>query len=168
VEAARIRVDGPDGADVRVDGQSIGTAPLERDLDAGDHAVEVVDKGRVLRADRVSAESGRTLVLVALAPAAATPDNAGNPPTAAQATPGAAPAAAPAAVNPELVSETTGAVTIESTPPGLPVTMGGRARGVTPLTLGKIPPGRHDVLVGVTTTQVDVIAGEVATLRVPR
>ena len=39
-------------------------------------------------------------------------------------------------------------MTIESTPPGLPVTMGGRPRGVTPLTLGKITPGRHDVLVG--------------------
>lgn len=169
VESARIRVDGPEGADVRVDGQSIGSAPLERDLDAGDHAVEVVDKGRVLRADRVSTASGRTVVLVALAPAeTATPDDGTTPGPTAQAAPGAVPAATPAPVNPELVSDTTGAVTIESTPPGLPVTMGGRARGVTPLTLGKIPPGRHDVLVGATTKQVDVTAGEVATLRVPR
>ena len=46
--------------------------------------------------------------------------------------------------------------------------MGGRPRGVTPLTLGKIAPGRHDVLVGSSALKVDVTAGEVATLRVPR
>ena len=59
-------------------------------------------------------------------------------------------------------------MTIESVTPGLPVTMGGRPRGVTPLTLGKIAPGRHDVLVGSSALKVDVTAGEVATLRVPR
>ena len=64
-------------------------------------------------------------------------------------------------------SATTGGVVIESTPPGLPVTMGGRPRGVTPVTIGQMRPGRHDVLVGGPARQVDVIAGEVTTLRVP-
>jgi hypothetical protein len=36
------------------------------------------------------------------------------------------------------------------------------------VTLGKIPPGLHDVLVGRTAMRVDVKAGEVATIRVPR
>ena len=35
------------------------------------------------------------------------------------------------------------------------------------VSLGKIPPGRHDVLVGTAALKVDVTAGEVATLRVP-
>jgi hypothetical protein len=109
--------------------------------------------------------------VVLLSPARPEAISGHGAPTTAAVAPGAqgvAPGRAPVAANAELVSETTGAVTIESTPPGLPVTMGGRSRGVTPLTLGRIPPGRHDVLVGTATRQVDVTAGEVVTLRVPR
>ena len=57
------------GADVRIDGRSIGIAPVEHNLDAGDYDVELIDDGRVVRADRVSVGVGRTVVL--LAPAAA-------------------------------------------------------------------------------------------------
>ena len=169
VAPGRIRVDGPEGADVRIAGRSIGAAPLEHSLDAGDYDVELVDKGRVVRADRVSVGVGRTVVLLApLLPDAAViggPAGAGATPTVAA---GTTPVPTRPTLQADLVSETTGAVTIESAPPGQRVTMGGRPRGVTPLTLGKIPPGRHDVLVGSTARHVDVKAGQVATLRVPR
>ena len=63
-------------------------------------------------------------------------------------------------------SATLGGVSIESTPSGLPVTMEGRERGVTPITIGRLKPGRHDVLVGGLARKVDVTAGSVTTLRV--
>lgn len=122
---SRIRVDGPDGAEVRIAGKSIGFAPVEHNLDAGDYDVELIDKGRVVRADRVSIGVGRTVVL--LAPAREETRGAGgvtNAGAAAPTDPGVAPEQASPAANADLVSETTGAVTIESTPPGLPVTMG--------------------------------------------
>jgi PEGA domain len=175
-ERGRIRVDGPAGADVRVDGRSIGVAPVEHILDAGDYEVELRHQGRVVRADRVAVGVGRTVLL--LAPTTPQTATAGGGSSAASTPGSAAPSQAVArvpsgagsspAASADLVSATTGAVTIESTPPGLPVTMGGRPRGVTPLTLGKIPPGRHDVLVGTAARQVDVTAGAVATLRVLR
>ena len=76
-------------------------------------------------------------------------------------------ASAPAVAAEGTVSPTLGAVAIESTPAGLPVTMGGRPRGVTPITIGLIRPGRHDVMVGRALRQVDIVANEVVTLRVP-
>ena len=165
----RIRVDGPVGTDVRIDGRSIGIAPVEHNLDAGDYDVELLNDGRVVRADRVSVGVGRTVVLLAPSTAESAASNATTGDgTSSPAASGPASAPPGPAVNPDLVSDTTGAVTIESVTPGLPVTMGGRPRGVTPLTLGKITPGRHDVLVGSSALKVDVKAGEVATLRVPR
>ncbi len=168
----RIRVDGPEGAEVRIDGRSIGIAPVEHNLDAGDYDVELLDKGRVVRADRVSVGVGSHR-----GPARASARRSTGGQRRHDRRRRAAPQAASgcrARTSPDRQPTRTwcrtppGAVTIESTPPGLPVTMGGRPRGVTPLTLGRIPPGRHDVLVGRAALQVDVTAGEVATLRVPR
>jgi PEGA domain len=168
-EPGRVRIDGPDGADVRIGGRAIGAAPVEHVLDAGEYDIELSHEGRLLRAERVSVGVGRTVVL--MVPSAARADTAATasgPGSAPKATAARSAAARTHAANADMVSATTGAVTIESTTPGLPVTMGGRSRGVTPLTLGKIPPGRHDVLVGGMPLRVDVKPGEVATLRVPR
>lgn len=172
-ELGQLRVDGPDGAAVRVDGQPIGTAPLDYALDSGEYDIEVTHGDRVVRADRVSVGLGRTVVLM-LPESAAPVAGAGVVLTGAGAAvdgaPGPGPASGGASATPvgASVSDTKGAVLVESTPAGLPVTMGGRARGVTPITIGQIVPGRHDVLVGGITRQVDVKAGEVATLRVSR
>ena len=66
-------------------------------------------------------------------------------------------------------SATTGAVRIESDPPGAVVTMEGRERGVTPITIGQLRPGRHDVIVvtpgqGRLDLKVDVSAGQTTRL----
>jgi hypothetical protein len=187
-ENGHLRVDEPGGAEVRVNGQAIGTTPVDHALDPGTYEVEVVRPEGTARVDGVTLGLGRTVVLLLpTAPAAAVPAAIDGATSAPPGTPSAAivpeaavsptrtvptnpPAAAPRPpdeVATPTVTATTGAVVIDSTPTGLPVTMGGRARGLTPVTIGQLRPGRHDVLVGGTARQVDVVAGEVATLRVP-
>ena len=174
-DTGQLRVDGPEGAQVRVDGRPIGPAPIEHALAAGDYQVEIISGQSVSRSQRVSVGVGRTVVLVPLdagnatraptptAQATTTPSIPGGAPAVRQ--PPTAPAAATGAAG---VSATHGAVVIESTPSGLPVTMEGRERGVTPITIGQLKPGRHDVLVGGLARKVDIAANQVATLRVTR
>lgn len=174
---ARLRVDGPDGAMVRVNGQPIGPAPIDHVLAPGDYDIEVARGGSTARASRVSIGVGRTVMILSPADAtrAETAPPAAPPPaiTPAPAQP-ARPAVTapvspnPAATAPAAVSATLGGALIESTPSGLPVTMEGRARGVTPITIGQLKPGRHDVLVGGLPRKVDIAAGSVTTLRVTR
>lgn len=181
VRSGRLRVDGPDGADVRVNGASIGVAPVDYELEPGGYTVDVVQPHSTARAEGVIIGLGRTVVLAIpglspSVPAGGASDGSSSPAPAGPAEPVARPALAsqPAAATvPPIAppagsaSATTGAVSIESTPPGLPVTMGGRPRGVTPVTIGSIKPGRHDVMVGSVLRQVDIQANEVTTLRVP-
>jgi hypothetical protein len=169
--SGRIRVDAPEGAEVRVNGQAVGIAPVDHALEPGGYDIEVVQQDGTVKADDVVVGLGRTVVLIvpngsSVATQAAA---SGQPQTA---TPGRAPAsprgAAPSSPPPGApVSPTMGAVVIETVPAGLPVTMGGRARGVTPVTIGMIRPGRHDVMIGTAFRQVDVRANEVTTVRVP-
>lgn len=172
--AARLRVDGPAGAEVRVDGQRIGPAPVEHTLAPGDYDVEIVHGGTTTRPQRVAVSAGRTTVLVSPTTGADTPPASSPAPALTASAPAvAAPqtratAARPGPTPPDGVSATLGAVSIESTPAGLQVTMEGRERGVTPITIGRLKPGRHDVLVGGLARQVDVTANAVATLRVTR
>ncbi len=88
-------------------------------------------------------------------------------------------ASAPASSSPaapdipaDAVTATTGAVFIQSTPAGAIVTMEGRERGPTPITIPRLRPGRHDVLVtspaGRLALKVDVTAGEVTRLDASR
>jgi hypothetical protein len=160
----QLRIDGPAGAAVRLDGRDFGAAPVDEPLAPGVYDIELEDQGTVFRAEDVSVGLGRTVVLLTPTPVQAPATPAAD--AAAPTTP--APGTAAAATGAAAVSDTTGAVAIESTPSGLPVTMGGRPRGVTPLTLGQIRPGRHDVLVGGLARQVDIEAGQVTTLRVIR
>lgn len=186
-----LRVDAPEGAEVRVDGRVIGTAPIEQALEPGEYAIEVVTDGVPRRADAVTVGQGRTVVVLPLsAPAvgsalaaeatstpgataaSSSPPATPVPPPASAAPVAAAPPSPAARVPPSAsagaVSATRGAVLIESTPTGLPVTMEGRERGQTPITIGQLRPGRHDVLVGGLARQVDVSANTVTTLRVTR
>ncbi len=88
---------------------------------------------------------------------------AASPAPAATGGPAPAPATPPSAS-----SATRGAVHIESTPTGAIVTMEGRERGPTPITIEGLRPGRHDVLVvgpaGGRMFRVDVTAGTTARL----
>ena len=188
---AQLRVEGAAGADVRVDGRAIGVAPLEHELEPGDHDVEIVQASGAVVARRLTLGQGRTLLVVpdvpagatrleANAPAPALPGANGSPAAAASPTASVGTSPQPAATGPGAavrtppvgaagaVSATRGAVVIESTPAGLPVTMEGRERGVTPITIGQLRPGRHDVLVGGLAQKVDVSANTVTTLRVAR
>ncbi len=178
-----LRVDGPEGAQVRVDGARIGTAPLAHALSPGDYQVQI---GADAAAHPVTIEGSSTVVLLPLgtmAPDAAaddaptsaiTPTSAAPPgspqrtatPVQGQPAPTASPLApAPAAGNAG-ISATRGGVVIQSTPSGLPVTMEGRERGVTPVTIGQLRPGRHDVLVGGLARKVDITANQLTTLHV--
>ena len=170
VEDGHLRVDGPEGAEVRLDGERVGRAPLDQDLAPGVYQVEVLTAGQSSGRQRVPVGPGRTVVLLpmgtppALPAASPVSDNAGAPasPVSSSEPPSTRTA------SDATVSDTTGAIDIDSTPTGLPVTMGGRPRGVTPLTVGQVKPGRHDVMVGGLLRQVDVRAGQVTTLRVAR
>lgn len=185
VAEGRLRVDAPEGAEIRVNGRTVGSAPIEHGLAPGDYDVEIAPPASAGQNQRVTISLGRTVVLLPApvlvgpaddsAPGSDLPGGTQDAPAAATPTPATdvAPAAPPASTEASAageapVSDTTGAVEIESTTPGLPVTMGGRNRGVTPITLGQVKPGRHDVLVGGLARQVQVQAGKVTTLRVPR
>ena len=75
--AGHLRVNGPAGAEVRVDGSAVGNAPLDYVLTPGEYDVQV---GTDAAAQRVSIERARTVVLL---PAAA-PERASGPPTVQQ------------------------------------------------------------------------------------
>ncbi|HTV00460.1 MAG TPA: PEGA domain-containing protein [Luteitalea sp.] len=185
---SRLRVDGPDGAAVRVNGQTIGPAPVDHVLAPGDYDIEVGTGPATTRVERLSIGAGRTVVVVpattvesqtasaapaapaatASAPGATVALPTARPESPRPATTSPGPTPNPAATAPAAVSARLGGVLIESTPSGLPVTMEGRARGITPITIGQLKPGRHDVLVGGLPRKVDITAGSVASLRVTR
>lgn len=144
-----LHVDGPADLAISSGGGTPRTLPAEI----------AVEPGRDLRL--VVQRAGSTMS----APAAPASAAGADAPAASSAAGGAAisgggPSAAPAA--------TTGAVHIVSTPPGAIVTLGGRERGPTPITVDGLRPGRHDVLVvgpaGGRLFRVDVTAGETARL----
>lgn len=173
-DVGHLRISGPSGAEVRLDGAPIGVAPLDRSLPPGTYDVMIGDR---TASERVTIEASARVVLLPVVEVAEPPTAEQRPASATMAppvqdvppaTPSPAAPAGPTATGPPVagVSATRGAVLIESTPPGLPVTMEGRERGVTPIRIGQLRPGRHDVLVGGLARKVDVTANEVATLRV--
>jgi hypothetical protein len=122
--------------------------------------VRVNDEGpRPLPLERtVDGGDLRLAIETATAPAVATPPARRDPALSA-----------PTAI---ATPATVGSVLIETTPPGAVVVMEGRERGVTPLTIGQLRPGRHDVVVAGTgwrrALKVDVTAGQTAHLTVTR
>src|SRR5262249_30035262 len=69
---------------------------------------------------------------------------------------------------PAIVRKPTGALSLTSTPPGARVVVDGRPRGVTPLQLSDLSPGRHDVVLtsagGEVRRTITVAAGKTVTL----
>ena len=95
----------------------------------------------------------------ALAPVAATPTVDVTAPL-----PEAAPVSTPIAP----LGPPPGYLEVRSSPPGAAVTIAGLRRGVTPLTISDLPPGRHTVLIessaGSTTRTITVESGQTALL----
>lgn len=157
----RLRVDGAEGLRVRVNDAAPRPLPLDATVDGDDVrvAVETAPSLETVASPVQAAPVGAPAQEAALAdgPAGALAAGPTSP----------APATGPL---PELTSATMGAVRIDSTPAGALVFMEGRERGSTPLTVGPLRPGRHDVIVRGTGWQrelkVDVRASETATLDV--
>lgn len=151
-----VSIEGQPGLLVRVNGEAARALPFTQEVSGPD-----------LRLAIETAESAAA----AAAAAAATTDGAqpADADASAASTTATTPPAAAAPVAPtEQPTATTGVVVIESTPPGVMVTMEGRERGVTPITIGRLRPGRHDVMVedarGRRFFKVDVAAGQVSRL----
>jgi hypothetical protein len=146
-----LRVEGSPQVRIRVNDDDAVPLPLERSIGSGALVlgVEVVDDTQA-RAAGDTPPASQPDVPLAPAPAVA------SPPASSSAPGGAA------------VGATTGSVLIESSPSGAIVTMGGRERGPTPITIGDLRPGRHDVLVvgegWRRALKVDVTAGEMTRL----
>lgn len=152
-----LRIEGSPQLRVRVNDEDARPLPLERSVGGGPLVLEVEI------ADDASAAAGSGVP--SSTPSAPEPAT----PAAASAVPGGAAAVpAPGAGSGVVAGATTGAVRIESTPSGATVTMGGRERGPTPITIGDLRPGRHDVLVvgegWRRALKVDVTAGQTARL----
>ena len=131
----------PAGALVFVDGQEYGQTPVAvRDLSIGGHRVRVVRDGYVAEERRV--------VITAVAAVAVADDRAraarqrGRARRAATA--GCA-GRAPAPTAPARVGRFTGALTVDSRPPGAAVFLDGRLVGTTPLSLPSVPAGSHAI-----------------------
>jgi hypothetical protein len=107
----------PPGADVLIDGKVRGTTPLSLALPPGSHTL-VVQRGADVKRMNVDVASGSAKAYhVAWAEPAMT--------------------TAPA----------TGSLSVVSDPPGSIVVVDGSPRGQTPLTVGELAAGRHEVLV---------------------
>jgi hypothetical protein len=133
----------PEGMAVLVEGEPRGVTPLRLVLAAGPTGVEI------------DTPAGRRGLVLDLKPGSESShyfDASTPPPT----TPSAAAA--------------TGSIDVQSDPPGATVVLGGRQRGVTPLTVTDLGPGVHDVLLGYRgrsrRERVAVSAGRTSTLSV--
>jgi PEGA domain len=132
----------PDGAEVYIDGQRQGTSPIDLNLQAGRHDLEL-RHGTMSRRESVDISAGQSAVhSFDLGPA---PAGTGGEATATL----------------ELITE----------PSGARVSVDGRARGTTPLVLTDLTPGVHDVVLtnGATSVrrQVRLGAGPTAVVMAP-
>lgn len=148
----------PSGASVEVDGVARGVTPLAlRDLELGSRRITVTRRGYIAEERRVvltAARPSRSLELRLTAAAATAPKPAA-----------AAPGAGPASAARDRAGATTGALVIESRPPGATVMVDGQNRGVTPLVIEALAPGDYRVSLSLAgyqpfATTVRVVAGE--------
>jgi hypothetical protein len=150
-----LTLEGDERVRARIDNGAAERLPVQREVAAGGQLRVVVELAET--AGATAADSAVD------APA---PNTAGSP------RPGPPPPTGDGAGVPAIRPGTTGSVLIETTPPGALVTMEGRERGRTPLTIDGLRPGRHDVLVagasGIVALKVDVVAGETTRLDASR
>jgi hypothetical protein len=142
----------PSGAAVSVDGVAKGVTPLAiRDLDLGSREITITHRGYDTEARRIVLTTARPSrsVEVRLAASAAAGRSTTTPSTAA--TKGR--------------FGETGALEIDSRPPGATVTVNGKPSGTTPLTMNDVAPGEYRVTMTLRgfqefATTVRVVAGE--------
>lgn len=131
----------PSGAEILIDGQRRGTAPLRIDVPAGPHLVEA-RSGDITERQQISIGAGEEIVQTLDLQRAAPP----APPV-------------------------TGTLSVRSDPPGATVTIAGRVRGVTPVDIADLPPGSYDVQLTSAnlrqTRRIDLLAGQRTSLAVP-
>lgn len=139
-----LRIEGYTGARVRVNDEPPRSLPL-------DHTT-----------------NGEAIRLTILAPGASPSVPAASSSSSSSASQGAVDAGPDPLAAADAVTATTGAVYIESTPAGAIVTMEGRERGPTPITIPRLRPGRHDVMLtgprGRRALKVNVRAGQITRL----
>jgi hypothetical protein len=148
----------PSGASVTVDGVARGVTPLAlRDLDVGTRTVTVARRGYIpetLRVVITKARPSRTLdVRLATEAVASKPAGARGAPRPST----------PASLGKTAASA--GQLAIESRPIGAAVTINGKPRGTTPLTINDLAPGEYRIQMSMPgyrnfTTTVRVVAGE--------
>jgi hypothetical protein len=158
----------PAGALVAVDGKAHGKATAAvRDLPLGAHTITVTLAG-------FDAET-RHVTLTAAQPSRELTVSLRSTRSSSPGTPKAPPAAGRQAAPPAAASSSsqlkTGAIDIDSRPPGARVFVDGKAIGVTPLRVPEVAIGAHTVRIELTgyktlTTTVQVTAGQPAKLNV--
>lgn len=147
----------PPGATVEVDGVSRGVTPLAlRDLDLGARQITVSRRGYGSEARRIVLTKARPSRSVEVRLSASAPASRSGT-TAAPRPSTPASLGKPAAA--------TGVLIVESRPSGASVTVDGKPSGVTPLTIGALPPGNYRVTLTLEghrpfATTVRVVAGE--------
>lgn len=146
----------PSGASVEVDGVVRGVTPLAlRDLELGSRTIAVARRGYIAEERRIvltRARPSRSVEIRLTTAATAAPRSAGEPST-------------PATLGRRPAAVSTGSLLIESRPAGAAVTIDGRSRGATPLTIADLAPGDYRIsllLAGYQpfATTVRVVAGE--------
>jgi hypothetical protein len=137
----------PAGARVRLDGRDVGQTPLAlRDLSEGAHQIQVVREGYAAAERRVMITRGNPARSVTIELA-----RAGAP--------------VPRPATPATVGRFSGALFVESRPPGANVFLDGTPLGTTPMLLDEVRAGEHAVRLERDgyrrwTASVRVIAGE--------
>lgn len=142
----------PSGASVEVDGVARGVTPLAlRDLALGSRTVTVTRRGYIAEERKVAltrTRPSRSLELRLTAEPSAVP----RPST-------------PATIGRPPAKVGTGSLLIESRPAGAAVSVDGKPRGVTPMTIEALPPGDYRISLSLAgyqsfATTVRVVAGE--------
>jgi hypothetical protein len=140
----------PSGATAFLDGREVGRTPVTvHPVAPGAHTVQVMRDGFVGQERKVAITTSKPSqsLMFGLERSRASS------------------AASPAPAKPSTIGRDSGALTVDSRPPGATVVVDGKAVGQTPLTLSDVSEGMHSVSIELTgynsvTTSVRVAAGQ--------